>query len=172
MQLGEQVTRQRRFRALWASSRKSLKRWLYALPSKEPAYNCIFAVHFLLYCMYFWYNFHIVYILLRIRPTKKSSVPKLTKSSQVFNSHFLMVPCETFPSANLRFWIFWNWFELIWGFWAIALGNTPTCLQSDSGPSSFCLIPGSDRYNSVLFFALLTCWFNYAEKECISAVLC
>ena len=73
-------------------------------------------------------------------------------------------PRATFPCSNLRFWILWNWFELIWKFWAIALGSTTTFLQSDIGPSSLCLIHGSDKYNSVLFFALPTSWYNYAER--------
>ena len=122
---------------------------------------------YILHCIYFWYNFHIVYILLRCQPTKKSFVPRLTKLSQVFNSHFLMVlvfaTCK-FLLDQALVWILWNWLEFMWEFWVIALGSTPTFLQSDIVPSSLCLIPSSIRYNSVLFFALLTSWSNYAER--------
>ena len=60
--------------------------------------------------------------------------------------------------------VLWNWVEFIWEFWAIALGSSPTFLPSDIGPSSLCLIPDSIRYNSILFFALLTNWSYYAER--------
>ena len=75
---------------------------------------------------------------------------------------FLALLRGTLPSGNFLFefrGISSNFRE----FWVIFLGSTPTVLQSDIGPSCLCLIPGSDRYNSVLFFELLNSWFTYAE---------
>ena len=40
---------QEQLRSYWTSSHKSLERWLYASPSKGPAYNHIFIVYVLLY---------------------------------------------------------------------------------------------------------------------------
>ena len=102
-------------------------------------------------------------ILLQHWPTKKSSVTRFTKLSQVFNLHFLMVLLHgTLPSGNLLF-EFCGISSNFRAFWAIFLGSIPMVLQSDIGPSSLRVIPGSDRYNSVLFFELLNSRFTYAE---------
>ena len=113
-------------------------------------------LHITTYLMYIFYC--IVYILIEL-----SHCIYFTTTSDHFHflmvqflpaSWFLFLPHATLPSVNLRFG-FCGIASNLREFWAIALESTPTLLKSDIGPSSLCLIPSSDRYNSILFFALL-----------------